>query len=103
MLLDIHKNIKTKLLHFKKTNKIPNIIFHGPTGSGKKTVVSDFIKNIYNEDNDKLKTLTLSVDCSQGKGIKFIRDELKYFAKSNIACYSGSIFKSIILLTLILQ
>ena len=38
------------------------------------------------------------MDCARGKGIKFIRDELKFFAKTNIH-YSENkhLFKSIIL------
>ena len=38
------------------------------------------------------------VNCSHGKGIKFIRDELKFFAKTHINSNGGDIFKSIILL-----
>jgi DNA polymerase III delta prime subunit len=38
------------------------------------------------------------VNCAHGKGIKFIRDELKFFAKTHINCNGGDIFKSIILL-----
>ena len=38
------------------------------------------------------------VNCAHGKGIKFIRDELKFFAKSHINSNGGDIFKCIILL-----
>ena len=38
------------------------------------------------------------VNCAHGKGIKFIREELKFFARTNIHLQEGSIFKSIILL-----
>ena len=38
------------------------------------------------------------VNCSHGKGIKFIRDELKFFAKTHINSNGGDIFKSIVLL-----
>jgi DNA polymerase III delta prime subunit len=38
------------------------------------------------------------VNCSHGKGIKFIRDELKFFAKTHINSNDGNIFKSIVLL-----
>jgi DNA polymerase III delta prime subunit len=38
------------------------------------------------------------VNCAEGKGIKFIREELKFFAKTNIHNYGGSIVKSIVLL-----
>jgi len=97
-LLNIHQNIKEKLSYFHKIHKIPNIIFHGPSGSGKRTIVNEFIHNIYDNDKDKIKNFVMYVNCSHGKGIKFIRDELKFFAKTHINSNGGDIFKSIILL-----
>jgi hypothetical protein len=38
------------------------------------------------------------VNCAHGKGIKFIREELKFFAKSNIQTNKGILFKTIVLL-----
>ena len=38
------------------------------------------------------------VNCAHGKGIKFIREDLKYFAKTHINSNGGDTFKSIILL-----
>jgi DNA polymerase III delta prime subunit len=38
------------------------------------------------------------VNCSHGKGIKFIREELKFFAKTHINCNGGNTFKSVVLL-----
>ena len=38
------------------------------------------------------------VNCSHGKGIKFIREDLKFFAKTHINSNGGNNFKSIILL-----
>jgi len=40
----------------------------------------------------------MSINCAHGKGIKFVRDELKFFAKTHIHSEGGNIFKSIILL-----
>ena len=37
------------------------------------------------------------VNCAHGKGIRFIRDELKFFAKSIIQSKNGTLFKSIVL------
>uniref|UniRef100_A0A6C0ER54 AAA+ ATPase domain-containing protein n=1 Tax=viral metagenome TaxID=1070528 RepID=A0A6C0ER54_9ZZZZ len=98
MLLNIHQNIKDKLDYFQSIHKIPNIIFHGPSGSGKRTIVNDFIHTIYNFDREKIKSLVMYVNCAHGKGIKFIRDELKFFAKTHINSNGGDTFKSIILL-----
>lgn len=98
MLLNIHQNIKDKLDYFYTIHKIPNIIFHGPSGSGKRTIVNEFIHKIYNNERDRIKNFVMYVNCSHGKGIKFIREELKFFAKTHINSNSGNIFKSIVLL-----
>jgi hypothetical protein len=98
MSLHIHQKIKEKLEYFQLKHKIPNIIFHGPTGGGKRTLVNEFIHSIYEHDREKIKSLVMYVNCAHGKGIKFIRDELKFFAKTHINSNGGDIFKSIILL-----
>ena len=93
-----HEAIIEKLNYFYKIHKIPNIIFHGGCGTGKKTVVNQFINTIYNGDKEKIKTFVMYVNCAHGKGIKFIREELKFFAKTHIISNGGDIFKSVILL-----
>jgi DNA polymerase III delta prime subunit len=93
-----HKKIYDKLDYFYKTKKIPHIIFHGSSGSGKRTIVNDFILQIYQSDKNKVKTNVMFVNCVHGKGIKFIREELKFFAKTNIQSNNGIIFKTIVLL-----
>ena len=98
MQLDIHKNIKDKLRYFYVMKKIPNIIFNGPSGSGKSTILNNFINLIYQNNKDIISDFVMYVNCAHGKGIKFIRDELKFFAKMHINSNGGDIFKSIILL-----
>ena len=97
MELNIHSNIKNKLNFFLKNQKIPHIIFHGPSGSGKREILTWFINKIYNNHKDNIKSFVLYVNCAHIKGIRFIRDELKYFAKLNIQNKNGILFKSIIL------
>jgi len=98
MTLNIHTNIKQKLDYFYEIHKIPNILFHGPTGSGKRSIVNEFIHKIYENDKEKIKSFVMYVNCSHGKGIKFIREELKFFAKTHINSNGGNNFKSIVLL-----
>ena len=98
MSLQIHQTIKNKLNYFHEMRKIPNILFHGPSGSGKRTIVNEFIHKIYDDDREKIKSFVMYVNCSHGKGIKFIREELKFFAKTHINSNGGNIFKSIVLL-----
>jgi hypothetical protein len=98
MSLNIHNSIKEKLDYFYEIKKIPHIIFHGPAGSGKSTIVDNFIYKIYNNNKEQIKSYVMYVNCAHGKGIKFIREELKMFAKTHINSNGGDIFKSIILL-----
>ena len=96
MDLKLHNSIEKKLDKFIESEKIPNILFYGPSGSGKKTVLQNFINRIYNDDNEIINKNVMIVNCSHGKGIKFIREELKFFAKTTINCNDNN-FKSIIL------
>ena len=95
--LKIHQNINNKLNEYVKNNKVPNLLFYGDSGSGKKTIVYSFINKIYNNNQELIKNNTIFANCAQGKGIKFIRDELKFFAKMIINNNNGIFFKSIIL------
>ena len=93
----IYNCVQNKLDYFIASKKVPHIIFYGPSGTGKRTIVNKFLLKIYG-DKQHMKSNVLFVNCAQGKGIKFIRNELKFFAKSNIQVNSGVVFKSIILL-----
>lgn len=96
--LNIHESIYAKLTHFHKTNKIPHLIFHGTSGSGKRTIVNSFLNMIYEENKPRMKSNIMIVNCAHGKGIKFIREDLKFFAKTNIQSNNGTLFKTIVLI-----
>ncbi len=98
MSLMIHTDINEKLDNFIEHKKIPNIIFHGTSGCGKKTILFNFLKKIYKNDNTMIKDYIMHVNCAHGKGIKFIREDLKFFARTHINLQEGTIFKSIVLL-----
>lgn len=96
--LEIHGDIKQKLKYFIEQKKIPNIIFHGVSGCGKNTLAWNFIRSIYGNDKAVLKDYVMHVNCAHGKGIRFIREDLKFFAKTNVDLKDGEIFKSVVLL-----
>jgi GTPase SAR1 family protein len=96
-LPDFHTNIHNKLDIFIKNKKIPNIIFYGPHGSGKTYILNKFIHSVYSGDKNAIKNYVMRANCAHGKGIRFIREELKFFAKTNIDFKEGAIFKSVIL------
>jgi DNA polymerase III delta prime subunit len=97
LITTLHSNIKQKLDGFLASNRIPHLLFHGASGTGKRTLVYDFVNKIYNGEKHKLKSNVMFVNCAHGKGIKFIRDELKFFAKTNIKGTQGVQFKTIVL------
>ena len=81
--------VMKKLKSFQENQKIPHILFHGgTTGYEKEHIVSTFINSIYRCDRKQLKTNVLVVNCS-GKGIKFIREEIKTFAKMHLSTESS--------------
>ena len=82
-----------KLPYYIKYKQVPNLLFHGPSGSGKKTILHDFLTQMY-PDTETLQQQVMYVNCAYGKGIKFIREEVKYFSKMN----THSLFKSVVLL-----
>ena len=92
-----HPEIKEKLNYFLETGKIPNIIFHGASGSGKRTIVNTFISDIYKNNKELIKNYVMYVNCAHGKGIKFVRDELKFFAKTHVNIEGSGNFKIIVL------
>jgi hypothetical protein len=97
-LLYIHGDIWQKLQYFIAQKKIPNIIFHGVSGCGKNTLAWNFIRSIYGNDKGALKDYVMHVNCAHGKGIRFIREDLKFFAKTNVDLKDGEIFKSVVLM-----
>lgn len=92
----MHEAIERKLDGFYRNNRIPNLLFHGAHGTGKRTLVYNFINLIYDHQKPRIKTNVMFVNCAHGKGIKFIREELKFFAKTNIKGHDVR-FKTIVL------
>lgn len=87
--------IQEKLDVFRQSNRIPHTIFHGPSTCEKESIVMNFLKKIYVREND-MRENVMFVNCAHGKGIKFIREEIKFFAKTNVQ--PGISFKSVVLL-----
>jgi hypothetical protein len=97
-LSDAHLQIKETLNYFIEHKQVPNLLFYGPHGSGKRTLVYDFIHTLYDGRKDILKSYVLYANCAHGKGIKFIREDLKFFAKTHIQLEGNGYFKSVVLL-----
>ena len=80
----VHSEIIHKLSQFRKTQQIPHLIFHGPSGGGKSTLANNFVNEVYDFNADKISRNVMRVNCAHGKGIKFVREELKLFAMQSV-------------------
>jgi len=99
MITHENKEIENTLNMFLNTNKIPNILFYGPSGSGKRTLLHKFILEIFKNDIDVMERNILYTDCAHNKGIKFIRDDIKQFAQSHIDEKNQSVLCKIIIMS----
>lgn len=78
----MHENIQDHLDNFIKQKKLPNIIFYGDSGSGKRFLVHNFINKLYNYDKKLIKENVMLKNCIFDQGIDFIRNDFKIFSKS---------------------
>ena len=111
-----HASIYTRLLEFMSHSSIPNLLFYGEAGSGKKSIVTWFLNTLYNtrtsvasatpvaspsdaiskrDIDDEINyefghimrvdtSKVLISDCIINNGIDFVRNDIQYFAKTNI-------------------
>ena len=90
--------IRAQLRGFHDSGRIPNIIFHGFSSEDRTQMMTFFVDMIYHQDRSKIKANVMYVNCAHGKGIRFIREELKFFAKTNVQFGDSAPFKCIILM-----
>ena len=86
--LPIHPTVLQRLSYFIQTHKIPHLLFHGNSGTGKRTIVNQFIREIYQNSQKQMESNVMYVNCAHEKGIQFIRGEIKTFARINVQQYN---------------
>lgn len=91
------EQINKRLDDFISSNQVPNILFHGICMKTNTLIINEFIHKLY-DTKEAIKNYVMYVNCGHCKGIKFIREELKFFSKTNINTHSGLFFKSVVLL-----
>lgn len=78
----MHDKIHKHLESFIEKKTLPNIIFHGESGSGKRYLIHNFINKLYNYDKNLIQENVMIKNCIFDQGIDFIRTNFKYFSKS---------------------
>lgn len=85
--------------------RVPHLLFHGAPGGGKRTLVERLIRHIYQDPQGSVASAVvprqrdvLWANCAHRKGIRFVREELKFFAQTNLS--AGVPFKTVVLYNL---
>lgn len=89
-ILNNHNEIRHSLETMVESGNVPHLLFYGDHCVGKNTLLSYLISLLYKKQTNEL---IMDVNCATGKGIKFVREELKFFAQSKV----DENFKSVIL------
>lgn len=92
-----HSVIIETLNNFIKNNELPHLLFHGPPGTGKTSVITAVAKALY---KDKYDVMTMEINASEERGIEVVRNRIMQFANSKSMLFdsqSETAFKLIIL------
>jgi replication factor C subunit 3/5 len=74
-----NKNILNNILEM---NYLPNILLHGPPGTGKTTTIINLIEELQILNNNKNKGLVIHLNASDERGIDVIRNQIYEFVNS---------------------
>ena len=85
-------------LELSRGPELPNLLFHGAAGAGKKTTADALLDHLYGASTPARKDMVMYVDCSEGKGLRFVREDIKHFARTQVAARAGPKFKVVVLL-----
>jgi DNA polymerase III delta prime subunit len=96
-LLDNLNRVEEKLNFFIDHKDVPNLLFHGTYNTNKEEIVFDFLDKIYSKCSDYRRKYVMYVNCAYGTGIKFIRENIKFFAKTHNYPDGDFSFKTIVL------
>ena len=86
---NINKKIFESILD---TNYFPNLLLHGPPGTGKTTTIINLIKSYQEKYETPNKQLIIHLNASDERGIDIIRNQLQQFTNSQSFFLNGTKF-----------
>ena len=74
-----NNSIKTSLKQYQKQNYLPHLLFYGPSGIGKTSIINAYANEIY---GDKSPLMVMQINASEERGIEIVRNKIKNFVTS---------------------
>jgi len=71
-----------------KSKQIPNMILHGPPGTGKTTAIVNLKRYLYS--SSEIKELTIHLNASDDRGVDVVRKQIALFVKSKNMFHQGT-------------
>ena len=68
----------------KRNGALPNLILHGPSGTGKTSSILALCRDLFGPDPDVLGERVLFLNASADNGIQVVRDKIKPFAARSV-------------------
>lgn len=88
-----NSNIKNALQTYLKSKQLPHLLFHGPSGTGKTSIINSYAREAYKEHYN---FMVLQINASEERGIEIIRNKVKNFVITK-CLYKEQPFKLVIL------
>ena len=89
VLNDINSSIFNNIIHL---GIFPNILFHGPPGTGKTTTIINLIKKYQQKNNQESSDLIIHLNASDERGVDTIRNQINQFVSSKTMFNKGTKF-----------
>jgi len=83
---------KTILTNIIDNSYFPNLLFHGPPGTGKTTTINNLINAYQTKLNIKNKYMTIHLNASDERGIDVIRNQISLFVNTKSIFQDGMKF-----------
>lgn len=74
-----HDKITKSIISYLSVGKLPHLLFYGPAGSGKTSIIMAIAKQYYKNDFDNM---TMILNASEERGIETVRNRIKQFVIS---------------------
>jgi len=74
-----HDKITKSIINYLSVGKLPHLLFYGPAGTGKTSIIMAIAKQYYKNDFDNM---TMILNASEERGIETVRNRIKQFVIS---------------------